>query len=226
LDTRPLGGLGPGRRGVDRRLHDGDGAGQIAVQLAGVGHPGVAGLIGPQVDHLLECRDRLVVAAELRVCVAEDTVARRLVLVAGDGPLAPVHGVLKLVAGQGERAQADQRVGVFGRQGQRLLQDALGARVVRRVTRFASALQVGQAEQGRAALVAAILAQALLQGADLAIGGRDAASYDIRRGDARGRGRPRGELRRDHGADHQADPEQCRGDGDQRRDAPAGVQRE
>ena len=133
-------------RGVDGGLHGRDGAVHVAVQLAGVRHAGVRGLVGSQVDHLLERGDGVVVAAELGVGVAEDAVAGGLVLVGRDRALAPVDRVLELVAGQRQRAEADQRVGVVGRLGERLVEDAVGAGVVARIARFASALQVGQAE--------------------------------------------------------------------------------
>src|SRR5260370_23123154 len=67
----------------------------------------------------------------------------------------------------------------MGSPGEGLSEDAVGARVVARITRLARALEIRQAKLGGALLVGGLLAQALLERADLAVGGRDTAWDDI-----------------------------------------------
>ncbi len=117
----------------------------------------------------MEGGGRVFVATQLGVGVAEHAVRGGLVIIRGDRALAPRYGVLELVPGEGQGAQPDQRVGVFGGFCQGLIKDAVGAGVVTRVAGFARSLEICQAKLGGALLIARVLAQALLKLADLAV---------------------------------------------------------
>ena len=163
--------LGVAGAGGRRLLHGDQRALAVAHQLAQIGDARVGAEVGPEIDHRLDGLDRLVVAAELDLGVADHAVGRGVVGIEGAGLLAPVESRGELVAGQRQRAETDHRLDVVAIAGERLVEEGFGFRVVARIARFARLLQIRLAEhrRGRSLVRALVAAQRLLEGPDAGV---------------------------------------------------------
>ena len=118
--------------------------------------------IRPEVDHLLEGRDRFVVAAEFDLGVADHTVGRRVIGVERRRLAAPFERLGKIVAGQCERAESDEGVEIVFVAVEGLFEERFGFRVVAGVAGFAGLLQIGETEERRRLAVVRVGAQCVL----------------------------------------------------------------
>ena len=114
LHVRPGHVFGRPASGLQRELHRLDGAFGVAVELAGVGHAGERGEVGPAVDHLLVGVDRLVVHAQLDLGVANDAVVAGALRVESQGPRSVPQRRREVVAREGEGPPVANNSGDWG----------------------------------------------------------------------------------------------------------------
>ncbi len=171
LDADPGDVLGVAGAGGGRLLHGDQCALPVPHQLAQIGDARVRAEVGTEIDHRLDGLDRLVVAAELHLGVADHPVGRGVVGSEGAGLLAPIESRGELVASQGQRAEPDHRVDVVAVAGERLLEEGFGFRVVARIARFARLLQVRLTEHRRGQSLCALIvaAQRVLERLDAGV---------------------------------------------------------
>ena len=125
-----------------------DRPGDVSAQLAGIRDARVGGGVRLQRGHAVERRERLAVAAELELRVADDAVRRRA---AGCRCLrgAPdPERVGEAVPRERNPAEAGQGVDVLAVELVRAAEHGVGPGVVGRVTGLAGALRVRESEQG------------------------------------------------------------------------------
>jgi hypothetical protein len=79
-------------------LHRVDGARDVTIKFAGIGDAGEGGQIWSEIDHLLEGRDRFVVATEFNFGVADHTVGCRVKGIEGRRFVAPIEGIGEIVS--------------------------------------------------------------------------------------------------------------------------------
>ena len=170
LDARPGVCLVLTDRCRRRELHRARRAGCVAEQLARVRDARVRRDARLERCHPIERGERLRVVTELDLGVADDAVdarGRRR-----DRPRAEAERErpAKLVAGKRELPEARGRDQVARLHGERLVQDAVGLRVVRRVAGLADALQVRQTERLERLHVARAQPKLALEAGDLRLG--------------------------------------------------------
>ena len=167
LDSRPRVRLVRADCGRGRELHRARRAGGVAEQLACVRDTRVRRDARLQRRHAIERRERLRVVPELDLGVADHAVHARRRRRDRACAKAERERPAKLVAGKRELAQPRGRDQVTRLDAERLVQDAVGLRVVRRIAGLADALQVGEAERLERLYVARPQPQLALQACDL-----------------------------------------------------------
>src|SRR5579864_3897035 len=120
-------------RGLKGEVHVCDRTRDVPLQLARIRGARIRRKVGSDVDHALEGRESLGVAAELDERVAFHAVRRRVVRGRFHTLLRPAQRTGEVVPCRGERAHADQRSRVAGLQLERTLERALSFRVERRI---------------------------------------------------------------------------------------------
>jgi hypothetical protein len=195
-----------GASGLERVRHRVPRARDVALQLPRVRDAGVRLETGLRVDHPLKRLERLPVAPELQLRVADDAVYVGVVWV--DPRRAPSVSERggEIMAGGLERASRDVGLEVLVvLDPQRPLEHAVRLRVIAGIGRDPRLLHVGRAERGERAPVARALAHALLQSGDRR-GQR--ARRDRRADDASGAGhqRARGRVHVARPSAQQPDP--------------------
>ncbi len=159
---RPASGL----QGVFHRL---DGAFGVAVELAGVGHPGERGEVWPVVDHLLVGVYRIVVHAQFDLGVAHDTVVAGALRVGGQCPCSVPQRRREVVAREGEGPPGGEEFRGLGLELLGLVQQSFRPGVQGRVARLPHLLEVGVGQFDVRVEVFGVLPDLLLEGADQAV---------------------------------------------------------
>ena len=141
------GGVG-GRLGrLPGQLEQAGGAGQVTLELPGVGGAGIGTHRGSDGQHALDGVERLGVTAELDERIAADGEHRRVLRVDRRRLLGPAEALGEVMAGVGQGALARQGLVVaLGPQAQRPVEAALRLGIELRVAGEAGLVDVGEAE--------------------------------------------------------------------------------
>jgi len=150
----------------DGEAHRLDGAGEVAAQLAQVGHPRISGERRLAVDGLLQRRDGRAVTAELDLCVDDHVERAHHLRGRATGREAVAQPEREVVAGEGERPGAGEAHGRTRVPAQRGGVSALRSVVVTEVAGLPDPLEEGAAERRVGGRVARARANRLLKRGD------------------------------------------------------------